>query len=603
MIAILSVNSDIEKESKYLLQLASSVSQCCDYLVACTSANIEQGLFESLQKICSKVCKYDSYIDANKWKYMLLEELDREAVLAADSLLLVNDSMFGPVFPLDNVFRRADLTEVDFWGLTAHGRMKLQSGTEWPRFIQSYFMVFNHSLLASDYFWAFFESLPLLNDFDKASELYEYSITDYFEQRGFRWKVLMDTKDHENDDEEFYMSFILFDLYRLISEMSFPFVPKYIFDIDPMVMQVYHMGNDVSKTMEYIEKNTDYDVSLIYSNLVARMNLYDIQTRLNLNYVLSAGTVNCENRMKVGVFAYLYYDDLIPYSVSKLANAPDYCDIFIGTDSEEKRDQIRAECNNRFLTQNVKILMHQGKGRDLSALLVTFRNYLMEYDLICFIHDKKSAHFSYSTVGQAFNENLWENMFASKEYVNSILNLFIEKAYLGFVSPPMIEHNLYFHTSIDSWTICMDQTCKIADMLGLHIMVDRAKNPVSLGSAFWCRTKALKPLFEHQFQFDDFADEPMPVDGTFSHGLERIFPYVAQHEGYCSGVIMTKAICATNYNAYREKLNLILREIDQFKGVDTATLWTTVMSLRKLKIGRKNKEKRLLRDHLFGGKK
>lgn len=52
------------------------------------------------------------------------------------------------------------------------------------------------------------------------------------------------------------------------------------------------------------------------------------------------------------------------------------------------------------------------------------------------------------------------------------------------------------------------------------------------GSVFWFRVKALAPLFDHGWQHEDFPPEPLPQDGTISHAIERIYPFVAQGAGY-----------------------------------------------------------------------
>ena len=61
---------------------------------------------------------------------------------------------------------------------------------------------------------------------------------------------------------------------------------------------------------------------------------------------------------------------------------------------------------------------------------------------------------------------------------------------------------------------------------------------------FWAKTDALKKLFEHGWKYEDFPEEPLPIDGTISHAIERVLGYVAQDAGYKTGVIMTDKIAA-----------------------------------------------------------
>ena len=53
-----------------------------------------------------------------------------------------------------------------------------------------------------------------------------------------------------------------------------------------------------------------------------------------------------------------------------------------------------------------------------------------------------------------------------------------------------------------------------------------------VGSMFWARTAALKPLFDLKLGWDDYPKEPIANDGTLLHALERLFPFVARAAGY-----------------------------------------------------------------------
>jgi lipopolysaccharide biosynthesis protein len=53
-----------------------------------------------------------------------------------------------------------------------------------------------------------------------------------------------------------------------------------------------------------------------------------------------------------------------------------------------------------------------------------------------------------------------------------------------------------------------------------------------LGTMFWARPAALEPLFELGLDWNDYPAEPVPIDGTIMHALERLLPFVVQHRGY-----------------------------------------------------------------------
>ena len=114
---------------------------------------------------------------------------------------------------------------------------------------------------------------------------------------------------------------------------------------------------------------------------------------------------------------------------------------------------------------------------------------------------------------------------------------------LGFLTchPPYHGEykNLFFIANFWSGA-CLEKTVELAEKLGISKnLIDEKLSPPAIGSVFWCRTDAIKKLTSPNWTVEDFPAEPMPTDGTISHALERIFPFVAQIEGFYTGWLMT----------------------------------------------------------------
>jgi lipopolysaccharide biosynthesis protein len=71
----------------------------------------------------------------------------------------------------------------------------------------------------------------------------------------------------------------------------------------------------------------------------------------------------------------------------------------------------------------------------------------------------------------------------------------------------------------------------LAHQFGIKELPDRHFN-FPVGTMFWARTEALKPLLSKGFRWEDFPEEPLPYDGTVLHALERLLPFVAKKMGY-----------------------------------------------------------------------
>ena len=81
------------------------------------------------------------------------------------------------------------------------------------------------------------------------------------------------------------------------------------------------------------------------------------------------------------------------------------------------------------------------------------------------------------------------------------------------------------------------------------------------GSVFWFRPKALEPLFAHGWQHSDFPPEPLPQDGTISHAIERIYPFVAQSAGYYPAVVMSKNYAVTHNDTMQAYASGMIRPL------------------------------------------
>jgi lipopolysaccharide biosynthesis protein len=49
---------------------------------------------------------------------------------------------------------------------------------------------------------------------------------------------------------------------------------------------------------------------------------------------------------------------------------------------------------------------------------------------------------------------------------------------------------------------------------------------------FFARPAAIKPLLAANFAFEDFPVEPLPIDGTILHAIERLTPTICESQGF-----------------------------------------------------------------------
>lgn len=96
-------------------------------------------------------------------------------------LLLLNDSFYGPLFPLQELLDQMEGVDCDFWGVT----------DSWDRkyHLQSYFVSFRQPVLQSQVFKSFFDSVRNLNEKEDVIHYGEVGLTQSLLGAGFRVAV------------------------------------------------------------------------------------------------------------------------------------------------------------------------------------------------------------------------------------------------------------------------------------------------------------------------------------------------------------------------------------------------------------------------------
>lgn len=240
----------------------------------------------------------------------------------------------------------------------------------------------------------------------------------------------------------------------------------------------------------------------------------------------------------------LYYSDTVRSYLEYFVRVPQEIDLYIVSSNETVISIARDFAARRA---NVTILRKKNQGRDISALLVALRERLTQYRYICFIHDKKPNHEYLRKDIEFWIYNLWDNTLKSETYIKNILGI-LDKQEIGLLVPPSPIGDYKDDWYANAWFQNLENVKKLAERMELNADIVYDKPPIALGTVFWANTKALRKLFDIRWDYGDFPDEPMPIDGTISHAIERILPYVAQDAGYGTGVVMTKE--------YAEKLLL-----------------------------------------------
>lgn len=476
-------------------------------------------------------------LDVAAYKQAILT-LGWEKLESYDEVICLNDTVMGPVYPFREMFACMDRKDVDFWGITAYAGETVDK-EQIPTHLQAYWHAYRRSLVSSPTFHEYWETMPLWKDYAEVTRKHEMTFTKHFTDLGFTWASYIDWRKYQG-----YSSYpLLYMPMQIVRDDRCPIFKRRSFFVDYSAYFDQTAGQPALDLYEYLRDHTDYDVDMIWDAILPSYNIDDIRKAMHLDYVLPSQAINPQthDRPRSAFIYHVYFMDLLEDTCHYIASLPEETDLYI-TSTEDKIPQIREYMQQHGISHQATFIPVINRGRDVSALLVAACPVVLsgKYDVIGFAHDKKSSQNQenghHGTESQGFAYKLMENTLGSEAYVKNILTLFAENPRLGQVTPPPPYHALYFaHTIPHDWGANYEITKELLeDRLGIHVPLSPTKPTASaMGSCYWFRVEALKPLFEYGWKYEDFLPEgQMGEDGTISHAIERANGYICQSRGY-----------------------------------------------------------------------
>ena len=539
----------------FLKALRKTVSKICCVVNGKLTESGRQAL-----KSCSDELIERENVSFDAGAYALVVNTRLDEIRQYDELLFCNNSFFGPLYPLEDVFSEMEKRPVqtDFWGMSVHPRMdfvidKSQKLKYVNEHVQSYFVVFTKKVFSSQVFADFFRNLPEIKTFLQAVCLYELELTRVLSEAGFTYSGFVNNKGLPPVN-----STVLYpDL--ILRERKYPFVKRKVFIAPYENFFAEGRGQNSRKCLEYVRNNTKYDVRLIWQHLLRTERMSVLRQNLNLNFILSSTECGklLNTARKVALVCYVYYPDNVEECLSFAKNAEGIADFYFASSRDDTLEKAR-ECLKGSGFSKVEFIKKINKGRDLATYLIDCARLFDSYDYLCFMHDKKSPHLASQEIAHEFFRMGIDSVLYSKPYVINLLNTFETHPQLGVTVMPPLNFGLFYTSDYIMDPGNRDHILKIMKDLGLNVPYD--DSPVSpYGDVFWCRTAAMRKLFAKHWTYDDLPDEPVPANGTILHALERIHPFVVQASGYYAAWAHPDAAAAT----YMNNLYHISRTLNQ----------------------------------------
>jgi lipopolysaccharide biosynthesis protein len=190
-------------------------------------------------------------------------------------------------------------------------------------------------------------------------------------------------------------------------------------------------------------------------------------------------------------------------------------DLFISTTSEEGKVRVKVILDKCDL-QAQEIAIFPNRGRDIAPFLTGYGARLFaDYKIVGHLHSKKSIHAPDDYLS-SWVEFLERGLIGRNgEMMDVILAKMASDHSIGIVYPD--------DPSCFGWEGNYSHGKQLLGKMGLRAPSQGLSINFPVGTMFWARSAAFKPLIDLNLKWEDYPEEPLPIDGSVLHAMERIF--------------------------------------------------------------------------------
>jgi hypothetical protein len=226
--------------------------------------------------------------------------------------------------------------------------------------------------------------------------------------------------------------------------------------------------------------------------------------------------------LRVALHGHFHYPELVGEFLERVSVNRTRFDLILTTTGRDKATEIRRILK-RSRIWNASVHVVENRGRNIGPLLEMLRNHGDAYDLIGHVHGKKSVHVA-SVTGDRWREFALQHLVGGFfPMADTIVDQFARDSSLGLVFPE--------DPHLNDW----DENRAIADRLAKGMRLGKplpTHFDFPMGTMFWVRPDAMRPMLRLSLASADYPAEPLPIDGTILHALERLVPFSVEKAGY-----------------------------------------------------------------------
>ncbi|NLL92093.1 MAG: hypothetical protein GX222_06735 [Ruminococcaceae bacterium] len=527
----------------YVIYLLEKMLPFFSRILCVVNGSIDEIGEKKLKKYCSELLirpneGYDTY--AYKEGYDFIK--DRYENI--DEIIFFNDSIFGPFFPLDEMFSKMERKDIDFWGLSRYiGGDKNVWGLNnfdcVPEHIQTFFWAVRKKMIYSGDFDNYWRNLPEIANYKEAVSFHEMIFTDYFSKLGYKWDCFIEPGWYDGLCLYPLMSFprILLEHYRC------PFIKRKSFIDTPDLLNSSVKGGEGFALINYLSQETDYDVELISKNITRTTPVDKYFEALAPVFFICESKKRIENSEDISSNVSVVIENPEAFQIDMISKVADFKNAEIFIYCKNKSDEIAA------IEKFPNAVVLNGDKSGFIDIINVFGDRLRTGEFLLYLNcttaDKQIKYnpsdiFSQTDVDYSNLEkdfSMFYNSLHSFKNVALCADFLLRRKEFGVLIPLNPTHDVF---CID---IPMDAQEKermqsMLSGIGIKLPLSEEQEQIrNIGGSFFCYTKILKPLFNDSLKKVEEEEYVIGVSLT-----EYLPPILAQNEGKFTAVSTTSEI-------------------------------------------------------------
>lgn len=177
--------------------------EVADEIVFVTTSRLDENSLAAVENLCQKViCRENIGYDFMSYK----TGLAAYDLALFDEVVICNDSVYGPFYPMEELMERMGSEPCDYWGIT--------ESFQFEHHLQSYFIVFKKRALQSNVFRNFWDDVKVIESKADLILAYEIGLSSRFQKAGLVQSAAVKIKNEKKEARKKMVSFLLRGEYK-----------------------------------------------------------------------------------------------------------------------------------------------------------------------------------------------------------------------------------------------------------------------------------------------------------------------------------------------------------------------------------------------------